>query len=335
MAQALLIPGRVKHGMVLALAGAALAAVLPASASAASAEVLMRASPGLVADSDCAASGGSASVPADLAPAAQSKAAAILGGSSALDAIRAQQEGAKEDHPLFAGMPSQPLEPAAAPSPARSASCGVASPFAPRAAFSPLAPLSFVPRPAPQPPLAPAPGPMARASGASVVLGSKMVPVGRTSFDGAFARVTRARGNFGPTLAAIGARKSDRTALVASVNRWVNRSIVHAEDRDLFGKADYWADAATTLRLGKGDCEDFALLKMELLAAAGVAREDMILTLARDLIRRRDHAVLLVKSDDGFVMLDNVGDAPLDARSDHGYRPVMSLGVEQSWLHGY
>ena len=74
---------------------------------------------------------------------------------------------------------------------------------------------------------------------------------------------------------------------------------------------------------------------MELLAAAGVAREDMMLTLARDLIRRRDHAVLLVKTDHGMMMLDNVGDAPLDARSDHGYRPVMSLGAKQSWLHGY
>ena len=72
-----------------------------------------------------------------------------------------------------------------------------------------------------------------------------------------------------------------------------------------------------------------------MLAAAGVAREDMILTLARDLVRRRDHAVLLVKAGDGYLMLDNVGTAPLDASQDHGYRPVMSLGARQSWLHGY
>lgn len=324
---------RGKHGISLALAGAALAAMLPASASAASAEVLMRAAPGLAPAEDCAASTGTASVPADLAPAAQSKSAAILGGSSALDAIRAQQEGVKEDHPLFAGVPAKPLEPAAAPLPARSAGCSVASPFAARPVFDPVKPLSFVPRPQAQPALAPTPGP--RRADANLVLGSKMVPVGQTSFDVAFARVSRTRSNLGPTLAAIGTAKTDKPALVASVNRWVNRSISHAEDRDLYGRADYWADAATTLRLGKGDCEDFALLKMELLAAAGVAREDMMLTLARDLIRRRDHAVLLVKTDHGMMMLDNVGDAPLDARSDHGYRPVMSLGAKQSWLHGY
>ena len=138
---------RGKHGISLALAGAALAAMLPASASAASAEVLMRAAPGLAPAEDCAASTGAASVPADLAPAAQSKSAAILGGSSALDAIRAQQEGVKEDHPLLAGVPAKPLEPAAAPSPARNAGCSVASPFAARPAFDPVKPLSFVPRP--------------------------------------------------------------------------------------------------------------------------------------------------------------------------------------------
>ena len=50
---------------------------------------------------------------------------------------------------------------------------------------------------------------------------------------------------------------------------------------------------------------------------------------------RRDHAVLLVKTDEGFVMLDNVGSTPLDASRSHGYRPVMSLGAKQNFLHGY
>ena len=45
--------------------------------------------------------------------------------------------------------------------------------------------------------------------------------------------------------------------------------------------------------------------------------------------------MLLVKDGDGWLMLDNVGSAPLDASQSHGYRPVMSLGAKQSWLHGY
>lgn len=162
-----------------------------------------------------------------------------------------------------------------------------------------------------------------------------MVPIGRTSFDAQWSRVSGARTDLASTLASMGMQNGSRRDLIASVNSWVNRRISHAEDIDLFGRSDYWADAATTLRLGRGDCEDFALLKMELLAAAGVKREDMMLTLARDLIRRRDHAVLLVKTDEGFVMLDNVGSMPLDASSSHGYRPVMSLGAKQSFLHGY
>ena len=328
---------RGKHRLHFALIGAAAAAMLPSSAEAASAKVLFQAAPGIGAAQDCESremQGGMATQISPASPSAsQNKSAAILGGASALDAIRAQQEG-RADHPLFAGTGAKPLEPAAAPSPRGQAGCGVSSPFAAPAAFDPLKPLSFVPRPAAAPQLA-AGTALPHGNAANLVLGSKMVPIARTSFDGDFARVSRARSNLGPTLASIGGAKADKSHLVATVNRWVNRSIQHAEDRELYGRADYWADAATTLRLGKGDCEDFALLKMELLAAAGVARDDMVLTLARDLIRRRDHAVLLVKTDAGFVMLDNVGDAPLDARSDHGYRPVMSLGAKQSWLHGY
>ena len=331
MVDAHTLPRRSRSGITLALAGAGFAAILATPVQAASPQVLLAAAPGIAGAADCDAVQPAAAARSGATLSRQSKTTAILGQASALDAIRAQQES-REDHPLFAGSPAQPLEPAAGPAPARQAGCGVASPFAARAVFDPVQPLSFMPRPTAQPPMAPSP---AVGGAEDRILGSKLVPVGSTSFDSAFARVSRARTNLGPTLAAIGAPRVDQKALVASVNRWVNRSIAHAEDRELFGRADYWADAGTTLRLGKGDCEDFALLKMELLAAAGISRDDMILTLARDLIRRRDHAVLLVKTDEGYLMLDNVGDAPLDARADHGYRPVMSLGAKQSWLHGY
>lgn len=268
------------------------------------------------------------SAPIQMTGSTPSKAAQIIGGTSALDAIRSQQE-APSSHPLLSGAPAK-FEPAAAPAPRETMTCALA----PR-------PFKINPKLAAKPA-----GFVAQRPGFSVfsprtqgrdgvVLGSRMVPIGRTSFDAQWNRVSGARTNLAPTLAAISGPKSDRAELIASVNSWVNRSIGHAEDRDLFGRSDYWADAATTLRLGRGDCEDFALLKMELLAAAGIKREDMMLTLARDLIRRRDHAVLLVKTEDGFVMLDNVGSAPLDGSQSHGYRPVMSLGAKQSFLHGY
>src|SRR3546814_2898490 len=69
---------------------------------------------------------------------------------------------------------------------------------------------------------------------------------------------------------AIGVVPQDRGALLARVNTWVNHEIAYRNDRQLFGTSDYWADAATTLARKTGDCEDFAILKMQMLAGAGV-----------------------------------------------------------------
>ena len=319
--------------MRTAIAGAALLALVPQVAQAAVPAVAVQTAEMMAGDCGSsiaapAAITDSATAPISIAARVPSKAAQIIGGASALDAIRAQQAGAPASHPLFSSAPAKKFEPAAAPVAERNTACAIgASPFA-SAGVIDLGQSAFASRPVPRAYYAPAPR-------KDLVLGSRMVPIARTSFDAQWQRVGASRANLSATLLRVGGKDGQRSELVASVNRWVNREISHAEDIDLFGKSDYWADAATTLRLGKGDCEDFALLKMELLAAAGVSRDDMVLTLARDLIRRRDHAVLLVKDGDGWLMLDNVGSAPLDASQSHGYRPVMSLGAKQSWLHGY
>lgn len=165
-------------------------------------------------------------------------------------------------------------------------------------------------------------------------LASRRVKIGRTNFDSDWQRVSQEklpRGAARRTLAAIPASGEDR---LASVNRWVNRQITYTEDRDLFGSADFWAGARRTLKMRRGDCEDIALLKMQLLAAAGVSRDDMILTIARDLVRQADHAVLIVRTPAGFRLLDNASDEIFDAAPDHNYRPILSFGKTDTWLHG-
>lgn len=165
-------------------------------------------------------------------------------------------------------------------------------------------------------------------------LASRRVKIGRTNFDSDWQRVSQEklpRAAARRTLAAIPASGEDR---LASVNRWVNRQITYTEDRDLFGSADFWAGARRTLKMRRGDCEDIALLKMQLLAAAGVSRDDMILTIARDLVRQADHAVLIVRTPAGFRLLDNASDEIFDAAPDHNYRPILSFGKTDTWLHG-
>jgi predicted transglutaminase-like cysteine proteinase len=172
----------------------------------------------------------------------------------------------------------------------------------------------------------------------NAILGTLSVTIKHSPFDRDWAVVSAQKGSrkIQQTLAVIGAyRSNDEAAQVEAVNRWVNRKIEFGEDRDIYGRADYWAPAAETLRRGIGDCEDFAIAKMELLAALGVVRDKMRLVIARDLVRNADHAVLVVTLSDRMVMLDNMTDRLLDARLPNDYRPIMSFSQNAKWVHGY
>ena len=165
-------------------------------------------------------------------------------------------------------------------------------------------------------------------------LASKRVRISRTPFDGDWKRVKADGISRSAVKRLVGAAPGTDAATLATVNRWVNHQIAYVEDRDLFGVADKWAGARRTLKMRKGDCEDIALLKMQMLAATGVPREDMILTIARDLVRQADHAVLIVRTADGYRMLDNASDEVVDAAPRQDYRAILSFGSKDTWLHG-
>lgn len=170
---------------------------------------------------------------------------------------------------------------------------------------------------------------------ATEFLASKRIKIGKTSLEADWLRVSRGHLSKSWASQRLGAGVRSDEELVQAVNAYANHAIRYAEDRELWGKADYWANAKTTFRLGKGDCEDIAIAKLQMLAALGIKREDMVLTLAKDLVRRADHAVLIVRLNGNFVMLDNTTDMLIDASVSQGYRPVLSFGADQSWLHGF
>lgn len=165
-------------------------------------------------------------------------------------------------------------------------------------------------------------------------LGTERIRIGRTRFDASWDRVSARDLSRRDVRRAIGKLPQDRDALLAKVNRWVNRTIDYRDDRVQYGQSDYWADASLTLSTRTGDCEDYAILKMQMLAAAGVAREDMMLTLARDTIQRSDHAVLLVRNQGEWVMLDMASDRIAPAHMDYGYKPVVSFAANERFIHG-
>ena len=250
---------------------------------------------------------------------------AILGGApSALDRIRAEQ-GTEMSQPvvavpLTAGLDAFPdrqtLEPASR-SPISftltdTGSCGAPSIFAPRAETAEY--------------------------DATAELGTRAIPVKRTRFDDRWDHVRRAapaglmqsklrRANASP-----GLTEQD---LLTRVNQWVNREIAYVNDDRNYRQRDFWATAEQTIARGSGDCEDFAILKMQMLRAAGVDTRRMKLVLLRDLAANADHAFLLVQTDAGKVVLDNVTDRLYDGSQSNAVRPVLSFSENRRWVHAY
>jgi predicted transglutaminase-like cysteine proteinase len=175
------------------------------------------------------------------------------------------------------------------------------------------------------------------ANGAPNVFGSIALAVSRTPLDAQWRRANAApaRQLAGFTSTFRPATGGDSETLLRQVNAWVNRRIAFTDDARIDGRADRWAGAAETLRRGRGDCEDYALAKMQLLQALGFDSNRLYLVIARDLQRRADHAVLVVQVDGRFVVLDNMTDEVVDSSAIGDYRPIMSYSSTGRWLHGY
>lgn len=245
----------------------------------------------------------------------QSKSSAILGGErSRLEQIALVQSGLPSALPVPSAMRKEAIQ---GPSFARDNDC---ADFA-RLGFQPK-PASFRLETGQQDP--------------DLFLNSKRIPVRRSPFDQQWTRVSDARLGLSRVspLSRI-TRNKQGVELLGAVNAWSNEKIRYAEDDKIYGRADYWANARTTLKRGAGDCEDIAIVKLQLLAALGVKRSDMFLTVARDLARNTDHAMLIVKMDGRNWLLDNSTPVVLDARESHDYRPILSYSSNGKWLHGY
>lgn len=100
------------------------------------------------------------------------------------------------------------------------------------------------------------------------------------------------------------------------VNRWANDNIKPLTDMEHWGVVEHW-DYPTD---GYGDCEDYVLLKRQMLMKAGWPSSALLVTVVRD--KKGDgHAVLTVKTDKGEFVLDNQEERIL-AWVETGYRYV-------------
>ncbi len=107
-----------------------------------------------------------------------------------------------------------------------------------------------------------------------------------------------------------------RLSELDEINRTVNNAIAPATDLELYGTAEFW-----TLPVDRGDCEDYALLKRQILMKRGWPSSALLMTVVRD-ERGDGHAVLTARTVQGDFILDNkVTDIRLWHQS--GYRFVM------------
>ncbi len=115
---------------------------------------------------------------------------------------------------------------------------------------------------------------------------------------------------------------------ISRINLWVNRTIQPVSDWDHWHVADQWDYPAD----GKGDCEDYALLKRRLLIAQGFPRQALLMTVVKD-EHDEGHAILTLKTNHGEFVLDNLSNEIKPwAQTPYRFVKRQSQTDENTWV---
>jgi predicted transglutaminase-like cysteine proteinase len=172
-------------------------------------------------------------------------------------------------------------------------------------------------------------------SGRPDVFGSVALRIGTTRLDGRWHQVEHAPVGGSAAVFAQSQRGKDSLERLEAINWYVNRRVRFVDDRPRWGRGDVWSTANDTLNSGKGDCEDFAIAKLQMARRAGFQDRDLYLVVVKDLVSRSDHAVLVVRAGGRMLVLDNGTDQLLDSDAIRDYRPILTFASRGTWTHGY
>ena len=112
-----------------------------------------------------------------------------------------------------------------------------------------------------------------------------------------------------------------------TVNTYYNQSVVAVTDEDLYQAAEFW-----TYPNGYGDCEDYALAKRRELINAGWPASVLLMSVVKQ-ANGEGHAVLLVRSDRGDLVLDNqVGTIDLWSATPYKFIKRQSQADAGKWV---
>jgi predicted transglutaminase-like cysteine proteinase len=121
---------------------------------------------------------------------------------------------------------------------------------------------------------------------------------------------------------------------IDATNRDINWRIRPRSDLQIFGMADYWTLPLANGARGDGDCEDFVLQKRSSLRKSGYALTMMSIAIV-EAPSQQTHAVLLLNTDRGVLVLDNL-EARIRPLSKTPYRVISreEFGAPLKWRAG-
>lgn len=166
------------------------------------------------------------------------------------------------------------------------------------------------------------------------VFGTAAIGAGVTFYDARFRRVSMAD-RTDPAVLAIAEKLRGLSPVeqLAVVQREVLTRVKWSTDLETMRVADLWANAGETLRRGAGDSEDIAIVQMQALKAAGFKSRDLYISIGRQKPIGA-HIVLLARTPDGFMVLDDRVGRPMLAQTSRQFTPVLTIGEGKSWIHG-
>jgi predicted transglutaminase-like cysteine proteinase len=128
---------------------------------------------------------------------------------------------------------------------------------------------------------------------------------------------------------------------VQQVNDFFNQHIRFEDDLSAWGQSDYWATPLETLRLGRGDCEDFAIAKYYALKKLGVPADKLRLVYVKAQLNgqfgqiAQAHMVLAYYKTPGADpwVLDSLVNEIRLASNRQDLQPIFSFNTQGLW-HG-
>lgn len=118
---------------------------------------------------------------------------------------------------------------------------------------------------------------------------------------------------------------------IEAVNDFINQARYVSDEKNWY-TGDYWATPLEFFYRG-GDCEDFVIAKFFSLRVLGISDDDMRMAIVNDRVKGIMHAVLIVNTDAGAVVLDNQNKQIVSVEHMWRYEPILSFNHVTQWLH--